>query len=92
MTLSKVPDDSTSVMSLIASIVAAVTCGFVSVKLIGCGGLFNGALSGLMLFAVRVIISLIFSGPFIFLDFLIAFAVDVAVSSLGGVAAVNTGK
>lgn len=92
MTLSIVPDSMTSIAAILSSILAAFVCGFVTVKLIGSGGLVYGAISGLALFAIRFALSLIFSGPCLLTDFLIALLIDTAVSAVGGVVAVNTGK
>ena len=92
MTLSIVPDSMTSIAAIISSIFAAFVCGFVTVKLIGSGGLLYGAASGLMLFAVHAVLSLIFSSPCLLMDFLIALLIDAAISAVGGVIAVNTGK
>lgn len=92
MTLSIVPDSMTSIAAMISSIFAAFVCGFVSVKLIGSGGLIYGAISGLMLFAVHAALSLIFASPCLLTDFLIALLINTAVAAVGGVIAVNTGK
>ena len=92
MTLSIVPDGMTSIAAMISSIFAAFVCGFVTVKLIGSGGLLYGAISGLMLFAVHSALSLIFASPCLLTDFLIALLIDTAVAAVGGVIAVNTGK
>ena len=90
MTFSFVPDSAVKVASTVSSVLAAFACGFVTVKLIGSGGLLYGALSGLMLFTVQLILSLIFSSPCILLDVLIAFLINTAVSAVGGITEVNT--
>ena len=92
MTLSIIPDSMTAIAAIISTILAAFVCGFTTVKLTGSGGLVYGALSGLLLFAVHSAISLIFSSPCVLTDFLIALLIDTAVSAVGGVIAVNTGK
>ncbi len=92
MTLSVVPDSMTSVAAMISSILAALVCGFVTVKLIGSGGLLYGAISGLVLFAIHFALSGIFAGPCLLTDILIALLTDTVISAVGGVIAVNIGK
>ncbi|MBQ6809129.1 MAG: TIGR04086 family membrane protein [Clostridia bacterium] len=92
MTLNFIPDWMTSIAALVTQLFAAFACGFVSVRLIGSGGLLYGAISGLVLFAAQTIFSLIFSSPCLLLNFIIALLIDTAVSAIGGVIAVNTGK
>lgn len=92
MTLSFVPDSSVKIASMISTVFAAFVCGFTTVRLIGHKGLLYGALSGLLLFAVRSAISLILAGSTVFLNFLIAFFIDTAVAAIGGVTAVNVWK
>ncbi len=92
MTLSFVPDNMVKTASTAVSVIASFACGFTTVKLIGSGGLLYGALSGLMLFAVQLIMSLIFSSPCLLTDVLIAFLISTAISAVGGITAVNTGK
>ena len=92
MTFSFVPDSTVKVASTVSSVIAAFACGFVTAKLIGSGGLLYGALSGLMLFTVQLILSLIFSSPCVLLDVLIAFLINTVISAIGGITAVNTGK
>lgn len=92
MTMNFIPDDMTSIAALASQLFAAFACGFVSVRLIGSGGLLYGAISGGMLFAVQAILSLIFSSPCLLLNFIIALLIDVALSAIGGVIAVNTRK
>ncbi len=92
MTLSFVPDSTVRIASIASNVIAAFVCGFVTVKLIGSGGMIYGALSGLLLFGILLIISLIFSSPCLFADVLLAFLINTAISAVGGITAVNTGK
>ena len=92
MTLNFVPDSTVKIASVVSSVLAAFACGFVTVNLIGSGGLFYGAFSGLALFTVQLILSLIFAGPCLLMDVLIAFLINTALSAIGGITAVNTGK
>ena len=92
LTISFVPDSTVKIASTVTSVAAAFTCGFMTVKLIGSGGLLYGALSGLLLFTIQLILSLIFASPCLLLDVLIAFLINTALSAIGGITAVNTGK
>ena len=92
MTASFVPDSTIKIASTISTAIAAFACGFTTVKLIGSGGLIYGALSGLMLFIIQFIASLIFSSPCLLMNVIIALLIDTAISAIGGVTAVNTGK
>ena len=88
MTLSVIPDGMVTVFSMIAAAGGAFACGAVAVLRIGSGGLVNGLISGILFFVVHMLLTAVFGGAFTASAFVFA-AVDIVVSAVGGIAAIN---
>lgn len=89
MTFGAIPDSASLVFAFLAVSLAAFAAGFAALWKIGSGGLINGLICGGLFAAVHLLLALMFGdgGKLVYL--LIAVAMELVLSTFGGIVSVN---
>ena len=89
LTMKDMPSGAMTIMSSTAAGIGALVAGFCASKLYGKNGLFIGGISGLVLFAMVLLISMIISSSGFSVYSLFKLLIMVVFAAIGGVMGVN---
>lgn len=93
LTINSIPDSAAGIFGYICMAFAALVAGFVATLLIRSKGLLNGAITGLLFFAVHTIVSFaVGSGQIFSVKMLIFLLIEMIPAAIGGILSVNIRK